>query len=89
MWESLLARGGPTDVGPGLVRELGIYGGAQGVWADKEVTGTASPNGAGIGVAVLHNGSSYDDDLSDDGIIYHFPDTERHAGRDAAETAVT
>jgi putative restriction endonuclease len=38
---------------------------------------------------VLHNGSSYDDDLSDDGIIYHFPDTERHAGRDAAETAVT
>jgi putative restriction endonuclease len=73
---------------PGLLRDLGIYGGgAQGVWVNKEVTGTGSPNGAGIAVAVLHNGSSYDDDLSDDGIIYHFPDTERHAGRDAAETA--
>jgi len=71
MWEGLVARGGPIDVLPGLLRELGIYGGAQGIWVNKSITSPGSPDGAGIAVGVLHNGSSYDDDLSDDGIIYH------------------
>ena len=87
LWESLTARGGPSDIPPGLLRELGIYGGAQGIWVNKIVTGGASPDGAGVAVSLLHNGSSYDDDLMDEGIIYHFPDTGRHAGRDASETA--
>jgi hypothetical protein len=87
LWESLVARGGPIDVLPRLLREFGIYGGAQGVWVNKSITGPGSPDGAGIAVGVLHNGASYDDDLSDDGIVYHFPDTERPVGRDAAETA--
>jgi hypothetical protein len=86
LWNSLLANGGPTAVLPGLLRELGIYGGAQGVWVNKSITGQASPNGAGIAVGVLHNGSSYDDDLSEDCIIYHYPNTGRSSGRDAAET---
>jgi putative restriction endonuclease len=86
LWDSLIAQGGPTNVAPGLLRELGIYGGAQGIWVNKNITGAASPGGVGVAVAVLHNGSSYDDDLSDDGIIYHFPDTDRRGGRDAAET---
>jgi hypothetical protein len=41
----------------------------------------------GVAVTVLHNGSSYDDDLSDDGVIYHYPDTRRLGRRDATETA--
>ena len=77
MWDSLIARGGPINVVPGLLRELGIYGGAQGIWVNKEVTGNQSVDGAGIAVGVLHDGSSYDDDLSDDGVIYHFPNTRR------------
>jgi putative restriction endonuclease len=87
LWESLIAAGGPQDSPPGLLRELGIYGGAQGVWVDKRITGSASPNGSGIAVGLLHNGSTYDDDLSDDGVIYHFPDTNRPGERDASETA--
>jgi hypothetical protein len=87
LWDDLVANGGPTDVLPGLLRQLGIYGGAQGIWVNKTVTGQASPDGAGIAVGVLHNGSSYDDDLSDDGIIYYYPNTGRPVGRDAAETA--
>jgi hypothetical protein len=87
LWDSLVARGGPNNVAPGLLRELGIYGGAQGIWVNKALTRAGSPDGAGVAVAVLHNGSSYDDDLSDDGVIYHYPDTGRPAGRDAAETA--
>jgi hypothetical protein len=86
LWENLIAQRGPNDVAPGLLRELGIYGGAQGIWVNKSVTGSGSPDGSGIAVGVLHNGSSYDDDLSDYGSIYHFPDTGRPAGRDAAET---
>lgn len=77
----------PKNVVPGLLRDLGVYGGAQGVWVNKDVTGTESPDGAGVAVGVLHNGSTYDDDLSDDGLIYHFPDTKRSAGRDVAETS--
>ncbi len=87
MWESLVAAGGPNGSAPSLLRELGIYGGAQGIWVDKQITGSISPNGVGIAVGLLHNGLSYDDDLFDDGVIYHFPDTKRPAGRDAAETA--
>jgi putative restriction endonuclease len=87
MWENLTARGGPTNVVPGLLRELGIYGGAQGIWVNKEITGSQSLDGAGVAVGVLHNGSSYDDDLSDEGVIYHFPNTRRSAGRDTSETA--
>src|SRR5690349_21053433 len=85
MWDSLVARGGATNVAPGLLRELGIYGGAQGVWVNKLVTENFSPDGVGIAVGLLHNGSSYADDLSDDGVIYHFPNTGRSAGRDASE----
>jgi putative restriction endonuclease len=58
LWESLLARGGPTNVAPGLLRELGIYGGAQGIWVNKNITGIVSPDGSGVAVGVLHNGSA-------------------------------
>ena len=65
------------NVEPTHLRNLGIYGGAQGIWVDK--THTASP---GIGpdgatVAILHTGRHYPDDLSDDGVIYHYPKTSR------------
>lgn len=38
MWEMLIAQSGPTNVSPHLLRELRIYGGAQGIWVDKERT---------------------------------------------------
>jgi hypothetical protein len=33
------------------------------------------------------DGSAYDDDLFEDGVIYHFPVTKRPGRRDASETA--
>jgi hypothetical protein len=39
-----------------------------------------------IAISMLHNGSTYADDLSADGVIYHYPATQR-PGRDAAEIA--
>jgi hypothetical protein len=35
MWNSLINQGGPTNVSPHLLRQLNIYGGAQGIWVDK------------------------------------------------------
>ncbi len=37
MWNALLAEGGPTQVPPNLLRALGIYGGAQGIWVNKRI----------------------------------------------------
>lgn len=72
---------------PGLLRELEIYGGAQGIWVDKARTSIVTPEGVAVGL--LHTGSSYADDLADDGVIYHYPQTWRASGgRDAAEVAV-
>ena len=85
MWADLLTRGGPSKVSAGLLRELVIYGGASGIWVNKGVTRDLTADGAGVAVAVLHNGSSYADEMSDDGLIYHFPATKRTGRRDAAE----
>jgi putative restriction endonuclease len=42
----------------------------------------------GVTVGFLHSGAIYEDDLFEDGAIYHYPTTEVH-GRDAAEIAAT
>jgi len=84
IWGQLVAEG--TDsVLPGRLRDLGVFGGAQGIWVDKGRTGPLTPDGAGIAVAVLHTGRTYADDLSDDELLYHYPKTRRPASRDAGE----
>ena len=65
------------------VRELGIYGGASGVWVDKNKTASVAPEGVAVGL--LHTGKHYDDDVDETGILYHYPTTERPASRDANE----
>lgn len=89
LWRRLLEQDGPHRVAPGLLRQLGIYGGAQGIWVDKKKTKQVTDDGTGVTVGVLHTGSSYADDLSEDGVIYHYPSTKRQAGRDDAEVAAT
>jgi hypothetical protein len=61
-----------------MLRGLGVYGGAQGVWVDKARTKEIAP--AGVTVALLHTGCSYADDLSADGVVYHYPKTGRPSG---------
>jgi hypothetical protein len=89
MWSSVLQAGGPTRVAPTRLRELGIYGGGQGIWVDEVRTGGLTPGGGGVTVAVLHTGQSYADDLAEDCILYHYPSTRRPPRRDAAEVAAT
>jgi putative restriction endonuclease len=89
LWEKLKEKGGPSGVTPSVLRDLGIYGGAQGIWVDKARTGRITTNGEGITVAVLHTGSSYADDLAEDCVIYHYPQTRRPASRDQAEVNAT
>jgi hypothetical protein len=89
LWARIIDAGGPRGVSPAMLRELGVYGGAQGVWVDKARTGRASDDGGGVTVGLLHTGSSYPDDLSTDAVLYHYPKTNRSPGRDAAEVAAT
>ena len=86
VWSQLLAED-PGAVSPGRLRDLGAYGGAQGIWVDKSRTGDLTPDGVGIAVAVLHTGRTYADDLSDDSLLYHYPATARGPNRDASEVA--
>jgi len=65
------------------VRDLGLYGGASGVWVDKERTSGLIEHGVAVGL--LHTGKHYDDDVDETGILYHYPTTERPPSRDANE----
>jgi putative restriction endonuclease len=89
MWNSLLTAGGPKLAQPTLLRELGIYGGGQGIWVNKQRTGTLTESGTGVTVGVLHTGRTYADDLSTDGVLYHYPATNRTPGRDLSEINAT
>jgi hypothetical protein len=77
------------DVPAAILCDLGIYGGAQGIWVDKARTGPIHTNGAGVTVSVLHTGRHYLDDISEDGLIYHYPSTARPLSRDASEVEAT
>ena len=68
---------------------MGVYGGAQGIWIDKVRTASPEIGSEGATVAILHTGRHYNDDLSDDGVIYHYPVTSRGAKRDAGEVQAT
>src|SRR5918998_5089096 len=88
LWHEL-SQSDTGDLDPKLLRALGIYGGAQGIWVDKARTGSLTTSGAGATVSILHTGKHYPDDLSDEGVIYHYPSTARPPGRDAAEVEAT
>ena len=62
MFEQLIevSDGLPT---PRQIRELGMYGGAQGIYRDSKNTADLSEDGAGVTVSILHTGSHYDDDM--------------------------
>ncbi|EOU2464866.1 HNH endonuclease [Vibrio navarrensis] len=73
------------DVKPSKLRDLGIYGGAAGVWVNSDVTrGVVSPS-SGVAVSILHTGKNYSDNMSSDGIDYDFPNTNRKGSHDQNE----
>lgn len=87
LWQDL--KGRDAALSPSILRELGVYGGAQGIWVDKQRTHSLTEDGHGVTVSVLHTGNSYADDLSGDGVLYHYPSTDRPAGRDRSEIEAT
>ena len=88
LWHELRAVD-PDKIAASSLRELGVYGGAQGIWVDKAKTSLISPNGSGVTVSLLHTGRHYPDDISEEGLIYHYPRTSRPPSRDAAEVEAT
>ncbi len=84
MYAGLIEQGGPADVPAKVVRDIGIYGGAGGVWADVGRTRGVGGEGS-VAVGLRLTGRHYPDDLSDEALLYHYPRTERPPGRDAAE----
>ncbi|RNC81127.1 MAG: HNH endonuclease [Phycisphaera sp.] len=84
MWD--LLQGQPADqYKPDELRSLGVYGGAQGIWVDKEETASLVEDGCGIAVGLLHTGTHYDDLWGDSGLAYMYPSTERLGTRDTNE----
>jgi hypothetical protein len=84
MWAKLLAAGGPDGVSPAVLAELRIYRRARAVWMDRDETARRDPDGLPVAVAVLHTGSIHQEALTEDGLIFFYPTTER-PGRDASE----
>ena len=89
MWETLKQRHGTEAVAPKHVSDLRVYRGGTGVWVDLGRTGGLADGDAGATVGILHTGTSYADDLFDDGLLYHYPHTKRPPKRDAMETEST
>ena len=77
LWDTVKGLG--LDISARSLRDLGVYGGAQGIWVDKTRTGNLAPDGVTVGL--LHTGRHYPDD--------HYPSTSRPASRDAAEVEAT
>lgn len=63
-------------VKPALVRQLGIHRGEQGIFRDQTRT-QALGYASGVAVAVRHTGRVYADDLTEQGVVYHYPATVR------------
>ncbi|GLW64313.1 hypothetical protein Arub01_25570 [Actinomadura rubrobrunea] len=83
IWQHIRAVAKNGLVAPGVLRELGAYGGGQGIWVDAARTKALHPRGVAVGV--LHTGEHYPDDLDEHGMIYHYPSTNRPPSRDASE----
>jgi predicted restriction endonuclease len=79
---------GQDSVKPALLNDLKIFYGGRGIWVDKARTAGIGGSADGVTVGLLHTGSSYADDLFDEGVLYHYPQTAT-SGRDVAEVEAT
>lgn len=85
LWEELGGADFESQVSPQRLRDLGIYGGQQGIWVDKNRTQSILNDKFGIAVSVIHKGDRYPDDFDETGVIYHYPNTDRPRSRDLGE----
>jgi len=86
---SQLRGSGLGPYSPAVIRDLRIYGGAAGIWVDRATTSVTTRDPIGAAVSVNHTGEHYPDDLSDTGLIYHYPVTKRPGLTDSNEIDAT
>ncbi|PVE94112.1 HNH endonuclease [Microbacterium sp. TPD7012] len=87
LWSELVTRVDVTFVAPQEVRKAGLYAGARGIYVDVENTRHEhAPHG--IALTFLDLGVKYANQISESGVVYHFPATST-GGRDRAEINAT
>lgn len=82
-WDELKSLSNWPSVTPGQIRELGLYAGMAGVYKDANRTGMLMQGG--ITVSILNTAGNYTDEISDDRLIYSYPNTLRHPSHDKGE----
>lgn len=83
LWERLRTSADTSSVATSVIRDLGLYSGARGIYVDVPRTrNAAAPDG--IALTFLDLGYHYANEVLQGGVIYRFPSTAR-PGRDAAE----
>lgn len=66
-----------------------IYGGAGGIWVDRERTSKISNDDSGITISLFHRGATCHDGRAEESIRYPYPVTNRRGGRDDNEITAT
>lgn len=88
LWRQVTSEFVQDRIPPARLRELRIYRGGRGIYADLGRTRAATHDSIGATVSVLHLGARYADDLTPEGLTYHFPETGV-PGRDNNEILAT
>lgn len=83
VYERLQVTYPPRQIPSGALREAGVYGGAAGLWCDRERTTHIAETG--LCVSILHTGKHYADSFQGNTLVYHYPRTERPGATDANE----
>jgi hypothetical protein len=89
LWEKIAGGRSTARVAPDVLGDLRIHVGEQGIFRDKHRTAPLTEDEAGVTVGVLHTGRFYADDLSEDGLLYHYPRTDRPDTHDQGEIEAT
>lgn len=84
LWSELAKTGAADGLEPGDVRALGLYKGQAGIFFDGRGDWTTGGPGR-VALTLQHTGRTYEDDLSDDQLDYHYPTTKRPAATDRNE----
>ena len=78
LWESLAPQWPDrADALAQSVRAAGIYNTGRGIFVDVVRTRVSTGDPRGATVSIRHTGRSYPDDISEKGIRYHYPETQR------------
>ena len=82
-WHELQSLSNWPVVTPKQIRDLGLYAGMAGVYKDAKRTGSLMQDG--ITVSILNTSGNYTDEITDNRLIYSYPNTLRHSSHDKGE----